>query len=213
MLHPNLRDPDRVEALRRKWADDPWLRIEPFLDEKFVADLAAELERSPYVFRAAERSRFNYQYWEHEWEPHRECTHQRCRFSRWLWGEGGQWLQDLTGIPLGPPPRQLTVSTLYRKGCYLDPHSDSDGNRQLAFVLGLTRGPLPVEAGGHLERLVVDGDAVLIGERRTAGWNSLDLFDVRTHALVHRVSLVREPARRRAVSGWFWAPGADAAQV
>lgn len=206
MLHASLRADARISHLRKEWNTHRSIRIEPFLEEATAIELLEHLRAQPFSFRAAEPSRFNFQYWELETAPHSECQHPTCTVARWWWSEGAGWLSDLTGMKLGAPPGDILVSTLYDKGCYLDPHSDSDGSRQLAFVLGLTREAMSLDDGGHLEFLGVDDGVVRVHERRLASWNSLDIFDVRDQGLVHRVSLVTKPSERRALSGWFWRP-------
>lgn len=209
MLHPSLQSRAAIDRLRARWSERRNLRIEPFLDQDIAQQLAVHLRGEPYAFRAAEPSRFNFQYWELEVVPHADCDHPRCAFGRWLWRDGAAWLGALTGMDLAPPPDKMMVSTLYDKGCYLEPHSDSDGDRRLAFVLGLTPQPRDEQGGGHLEFLEAIDGRVQVGERRAAAWNSLDVFDVRSHGFVHQVSLVTEPSERRALSGWFWNPASQ----
>jgi Rps23 Pro-64 3,4-dihydroxylase Tpa1-like proline 4-hydroxylase len=71
-------------------------------------------------------------------------------------------------------------------------------------VLGLTDEPWPADHGGHLEFLAVDGDALIVTERRPPGWNTLDLFDVTGTACLHQVPIVTCDVERRAITGWFF---------
>jgi hypothetical protein len=107
---------------------------------------------------------------------------------------------------LGPTEDWLPVC-LYRKGSYLDEHEDHGVGRAAAFVLGLTRGGWPAEAGGHLEFLADDRRTVL--ERRAPGFDTLDLYDVRPIVRWHRVPLLVEHHERLTVSGWL--PSGDEA--
>lgn len=208
-LHPTLAEPTRVSELRRQWDECRSIRIAPFLDDDNARELLTYLRGEPYELRATEPSRFNYQYWELDGTPHEhECDHPLCATGRWLWDDGATWLSRLTGMGLGPPPDRKLVSTLYSKGCFLDAHSDCDGDRQLAFVLGLTEAS-PSGAGGQLEFLGFDDSRSWVDEVRAPGWNSLDIFDVTSHRFVHQVALIDEAYERRAVSGWFWAADAD----
>lgn len=196
-----------LEPLRQQWARERNLRVHDVLAEDRARTLLDDLRQRPYELRAAEPGRFNFQYWELDVAPCAACDHPLCVFGRWWWQDGVARVSALTGLALAPPDDGHVVSTLYDKGCYLDPHSDAYERRRVAFVLGLSPTPIAPAIGGRLEFLAVDGDAVRVAESRAPGWNTLDLFDVSTHDRVHRVSLVTERCERRAISGWFWHAG------
>ena len=71
----------------------------------------------------------------------------------------------------------------------------------MAYVVGLSPEPWPAEEGGWLEFLGGPDGPVL--ERRSPGWNTLDLFDVRRPGRWHRVPILREHRARRTIAGWF----------
>lgn len=201
MLHPSLID--RAGELRARWRERPCLRIEPFLAADVAGEVDAAVAAGAWTLHA-ERGRFNYQYWRAEVEPDDDCRHPLCELARWLWTDGAAWLGAVTDLDLAAPPHRTLTATRFDRGCYLDAHSDCDGHRAVAYVLGLTRDVPAAGEGGHLEFVAADGDVVRVVDRRPPSWNSLDLFDVTDHRFVHRVPMVTRRCDRRAVSGWLF---------
>jgi len=202
LLHPRLADDAVVAELAAGFAERRSLRIDGLLADDHAAALAEALAAQPFAVktpRAAAGLRFLYL--EHGFVPEDGCDHPTCRFGRWLWSDAAALAGRITGMTVGPPADRMVTATLYTRGCYLDPHNDTDGARRLAFVLGLTREPWPAEHGGHLEFLDPDG---AVRERRPPGWNTLDLFDVTGPDHPHQVALLDLPVLRLAVSGWFY---------
>ena len=194
MLHPELRAP--------AWTGS--VRIAPFLDDAVIAALREEIRAASHELQVMTRIDFAYQYWQHTYVPDEACDHVMCRFGRWLWSDGAAWIADYTGIACAAPPERQVVATHYDKGSFLDPHNDTNNERKVAFVLGLTIDTWPAEEGGWLEFLSSDGVAVSVAERRPPGWNTLDVFDVRAPTRSHAIPIVRRRAERRAISGWLY---------
>ncbi len=208
MLHASLRAPGAIDALAKRWSESGNLRIEPFLAEDVAQAALAAMQGEGMTLKAA-LSPLRYQYFELLYTPEDACDHVLCRLGRWLWTDGVDLVSRITGMALGPPPARVMNCTLYTRGCYLDPHNDYDGERQVTYIIGMTREAWPADHGGHLEFLDVDPRRVTVRERRPPGWNTLDLFDVSEPRHIHRVPLVRHPADRRAITGWLY--GAPAA--
>lgn len=198
MLHPRLADPAELAALRDAWRASPNLRIESFLDEEEARALYEAIRRAPHELQLADVEHLPMQYWAFAQVPDADCDHVVCRAGRWFWSDGVALISQITGLALEPPPDRQLVATHYDKGCFLDPHNDFNGSRKIAFVLGLTEESGPVEDGGWLEFL---GTAP---EKRPPGWNTLDVFDVRSPDRPHAVPIVTRRAERRALSGWFY---------
>jgi Rps23 Pro-64 3,4-dihydroxylase Tpa1-like proline 4-hydroxylase len=203
-LHPRLRDPAEIAALREAWQRAHALRIGRFLDDDAALALRDALRDCLHQLQTPHDDTLSFQYWAFPQQPDLECDHVVCRTSRWLWTEGVAWVAELIGIELAGPEDRILVSTLYDKGSYLDPHNDWNGSRKVAYVLGLTEGSWPAEDGGWLEFLTADDDGVHVLERRPPGWNTLDLFDVRSPDRPHAIPIVRRRLERRAISGWFY---------
>lgn len=216
MLNPHLDLP----ALQLAWAAQRNLRVTDVLKAEVATALLAALRLQPYQLRSGPApgegpGALGFQYGECTLVPEVDCDHVTCAFARWWHGPGRTWLAHLTGMALTSPEDARIVATLYGKGCYLEAHNDFDGQRALAYVLGLTPGQWPAEEGGHLEFLAMGAmDAVV--ERRPPGFNTLDIFDVSriegpggsvargpTFGPVHRIPLVTQHVERRAISGWF----------
>lgn len=205
MLHESLRSDESIARLRAAWALEPNLRIQPFLEEAAAQALLAALREQPHELLAGtpDVGGLQLQYLRYAFTPERACEHAVCEFGRWLHSEAVAWASRVTGKALASTPDGKVLATLYTQGSYLDAHNDYDGQRAVAFVIGLTPEPIPERLGGHLEFLGADDERVFVAERRAPAWNALDLFLVEAPDRPHRVSLVREPVERRAVSGWF----------
>ena len=199
MIQVDLHDP----ALRAQWAATRNLRIEGFLQEPLAQALLAELRELPHKLALPTVPRLKYQMACHENYPDPACEHPVCRFVHFWLGEGREQLSQFVGEALDAPPSGMVLSTLYTKGCYLDPHNDQEGSRALAFVLGLTEDSWPAEEGGWLEFLGYGPEGVRVVERRPPGWNTLDLFDVRLPGRIHRIPMLLQHRERRVLSGWF----------
>ena len=202
-LHPIWNEPGAVAALTEHWEETRNLRIEPLLAEEVASELLERLESQPYRLQSASRDgALALQYWGLGMLPGGEMAD----FVTWLHGDLGAWIAGWTRRKLAPPADGQLLSTLYTKGCYLDPHNDYDGERELAYVLGLTPASWPAEEGGWLEFLEPSGRTIGVAERRPPGWNTLDLFDVSQPTCpAHRVSLLTGRQHRRVVAGWYYA--------
>lgn len=203
MLAAELKDPTRFAELQAAWRQRGRLRIEGFLAEGEAEALRAELREQPFELRVPGPDEFlSMQYWSFALTPARAEVPRCAAFLRWFYGEGRDWLGELTGRSLARPIDDKVVGTLYAKGCYLDTHNDAREGRSLAFVLGLTQGSWPAEEGGHLEYLRFEEGQVRVEERCAPGWNTLDLFPA-DPAPLHRIPLMSEQHERRAITGWF----------
>jgi hypothetical protein len=203
LLHPRLRDPANVAALADQFRATSSLRIDDVLADDAATALADALAVQPFALKSP-RGPLRFLYFEHAFVPEPGCDHVTCSAGRWLWSEAAELAGAIAGRPLAPPADRMVTATLYSRGCYLDPHNDTDESRSVAFVLGLTRERWPAERGGYLEFLTTTAGQVGVRERRAPGWNTLDLFDVRTPAHIHRIPLLQEPVLRVAISGWFY---------
>ena len=204
MIHPDTRA--RAPELAERWRETGSMRIEPFLEPAVADELLASLRGLPHVIREPSQPGLRFLFYELAIVPEEGCDHITCRLGRWLFGDGCAWLRDVTGLVLKPPRDRRLVATAYGKGCYLEPHNDVDGNRVLAYVIGLSPATWPARDGGHLE-FVEPGDgpgALTVCERRAPGWNTLDIFDVRKPGRTHRVPILTRARERRAFSGWFY---------
>lgn len=211
MLHPTLLADEALSEWRARWRAERCLRIAPFLREDIAEALLTALRPQAFTLIATISATLSFQYFSFTLKPEDSCDHVLCHFGRWLWTDGAEWLSALTDMPLGPPDDRLLQSSLYTKGCYLDVHNDYDGTRQIAFIIGLTRtltgGDAPVHSadiGGQLEFLRAAPEGAELVERRPAGWNTLDIFDVRAPDRLHRVPVVTRALERRAISGWLY---------
>ncbi|MCO5171199.1 MAG: 2OG-Fe(II) oxygenase [Planctomycetes bacterium] len=205
-LHPRLRDPAALVALAAEYrAAGGSVRVSDVLAPGLADALPGLLLSLPFSAH-------------HVQDAHVRCFFWRCVIVPPPEGPGalpppldllGRFvLEDLpalasaiTGRPVRGPVEACLPVCLYRKGSYLDAHEDHGLDRAVAFVLGLTRASWPAEAGGHLEFLADDREAVL--ERRPPGFDTLDLYDVRPVVRWHRVPLLVEHVERLTVSGWL----------
>lgn len=189
-------------AQRAAWAAREGLRIEGFLPPGQAEALLAALRALPHPLRASEGA-LGFLYGECTLVPEPDCDHPLCAFGRWWHDAGRAFVADLSGLALASPADHRVVGMHYGKGGYLDCHNDYDGQRAVAYVLGLTPAAWPWEEGGHLEFVAVEGDAEVLVERRPPGFNTLDLFDVSTGGPLHRVPILTAHHERRTISGWF----------
>ncbi len=203
MIHPSLTDPAVIAALSSAWKRTHSLRIAPLLEESAAQAVLEALREQPVTLLASPPGSFRYQYWAISYHPDEIEDPTLAALGRWLHGPMAALCSAVTGRSLGPPPGGRVLSTLYTRGCYLDAHNDIDGAREVAYVLGLSPERWPVSEGGHLEFLQADHRAVTACERRPAGWNCLDLFDVTEHAPLHQVSLLLTDRERRVFAGWL----------
>ena len=210
MLHPDLQTADAIASLQSRWRACASLRLEPFLAPDTASGLLTTLRRQPFTLMATVSPNLSFQYYSFALRPDDVCDHVLCDFGRWMWTDFARWMSSWTGLELAPPTDRLLQSSLYTKGCYLDPHNDWDGQRQVAFIIGLTPSPPEPRNGGHLEFLTTGAEGVQLAERRAPGWNTLDVFDVREPVRLHRIPLVTEPVERRAISGWLYPAAGDA---
>lgn len=204
MIHPDLLAPGATDALAAAWAERGSLRIAPLLAPEAAEAVEAALMQQPMSLLSPAPGGFRYQYWALSYHPDETTDPTLAALGRWIHGGLAALCSKLTGRRLGPPADGRLLSTLYTRGCYLDPHNDADGRRSVAYVIGLSRPSWPASEGGHLEFLSVSGGAVVVSERRLAGWNSLDLFDVSARAPLHRVPPLLTDRQRRVFAGWLY---------
>lgn len=197
-LHPGLDLP----ALATRWQASRNLRIEGFLQPEVAGLLVDAVRLQPHTLRTG-NGPLTFLYGECTLIPEPACDHPTCAFARWWHTTGRVVIEGITGQRLRSPDDQRVVATHYGKGAYLDAHNDFDGQRAVAYVLGLTRSSWPAEEGGHLEFLGVEGSEVVVLERRAPGFNTLDLFEVSQNPPPHRIPIVTGHHERRAISGWF----------
>jgi Rps23 Pro-64 3,4-dihydroxylase Tpa1-like proline 4-hydroxylase len=205
--------PAAAAEVARTWALSGNLRLDGALPPPVADALEAALRAQ--AFELTRSAVDMYQYWRSDLYYDSVCDHVLCALGRWIHQEGPSVVGRLVGVPLRAPEDELISANLYTKGSYLDIHNDFGKGRAVAFVFGLTRDPWGAEEGGWLE-FVARGrawDEVTPEERdatpevvlaRPPGWNTLDLFDVRTPDRWHRVTIVRTWRQRVTVSGWFY---------
>lgn len=204
MIAPGLDPPP--EALRVRWAEQRRLRIDGWLHAGLAEALLEHTRSLPHHLVQPGPTRLRYQLALAETRPD-PTGGPLARFAAWWFGPGRAWVEALVGEPLLPPPEGTLVSTLYTRGCYLDPHNDQAPGRAVAFVVGLSPTPWPVEDGGWLEFMDFGAEGVELTEQRPPGFNTLDLFDVRAPGQIHRIPMLRVDHERRVLSGWFHAAG------
>lgn len=197
-------DPAVRAETARAWRDRRNLRLHDVLADDAIATLHDAVAVLGHPLRATTAPDFAYQYGALASPPEDSCDHVWCQFARWWWDDGAAFVSAITGRRARPPADRVLMSTLFRRGSYLDPHNDHDGSRRIAYVLGLTRDAWPAEHGGHLEFLAVRDGAVVVTERRPPGWNTLDLFDVVGTNRLHQVPILTTDVERRAIPGWFY---------
>ena len=203
-LNPLHARESAISELEQRWNTHPNLRIHDFLTEEASTELHAALSKRTLFFHTTRPGSFRYQYWADAIHIDTEPDPQAGSFARWLYSEAMDWIGAWTGQALHPPPDRQLITTLYTRGCYLDPHNDADGKRAIAFVIGLTPETWPESEGGSLEFLESDSKNVRIAESRAPGWNTIDLFSVHDRTFVHRVPMLRTDRYRRALAGWFY---------
>jgi hypothetical protein len=206
MIRPALDPPP--QDLRARWRATRNLRVDPFLSADVARAVQGELRGLPHRLQPPRTD--DLQYLMAAWEsyPDEGCDHAVCRLTAWWFDAGLRWVEQLIGEPLDAPPDRMMVSTLYGKGCYLDPHNDKAEDRAIAFVLGFTDETWPADEGGWLEFLRFDATTVEVIERRPPGFGTLDLFDVRVPDRIHQIPLLVAHHERRVMSGWFHRPSA-----
>lgn len=203
-LHPDLLGEQVKENLSLKWKNRSNLRLEPFLHEHKTRGILEEIQKRPFHLRATSPGQFRFQYWQMTIPFHGEDETILGDFCRWFTKDFCEWTSSWTGRDLQINGDEQLLSTLYTKGCYLDPHNDFDGKRNVAYILGLTRQKWKYLDGGYLEFLSTSKDGYEVAERREPGWNSLDLFDVSLKRHLHQVSMLKEKHERRVFAGWLY---------
>lgn len=193
----------RAEAAAA-WRETGSVRIEGVLADDVVTTVRDAIAALAHPLIAAAAPDFAFQYGALSSPPEERCDHVWCQFARWWWVDGVALVDNITGMRLRPPRDRVLTSTLFRRGSFIDPHNDFDRTRRCAYVLGLTDQTWPHELGGHLEFLAVEGDGVIVTERRAPGWNTLDLFDVTGTDRLHQVPILTTDVERRAITGWFY---------
>lgn len=203
-LSPRWDDPAARAALAATWREAGRIRIPEVLAPDAARDLRDAVRELPHPFTADHAPAFAFQYGAFVMAPEEDCDHVWCSFGRWWWTQGLAFVAEVTGMELAPPVDRTVVSTLLRRGAFLDAHNDHDEKRRCAYVLGLTEGAWPAEEGGHLEFVALRDEELVVIERRPPGWNTLDVFDVSQPTQWHRVPMVMRDHERRAISGWFY---------
>jgi hypothetical protein len=203
-LHPRLQDPAVIHQLSETWARTRSLRLTPLMTEASAKLVLDALLESPFSLLAPEPGQFRYQFWGLSFTPEDDVNPVLAAFGEWLLSDVVRLCTTITSQALTPTSDRKLLSTLYCRGCYLDAHNDADGQRRVAYVVGLTEARWPAEEGGHLEFLDVQRGGVVVTERRPPGWNSLDLFDVFERHPLHRVQPLLNDHPRRVFSGWFY---------
>lgn len=205
-VHPRLLDPEVLAALASEYATAGGsIRVPQVLAPGLADALPDALRALPFSAHCLH-------------DEHVRCFFWRCvvaipgpaeeplpapldRLARFVTHDLPALASAITGRRVLGPTEDWIPVCLYQKGSYLDAHEDHGVGRASAFVLGLTRGAWPPEAGGHLEFLADDRATVV--ERRAPGWDTLDLYDVRPVVRWHRVPLLVEHVERLTVSGWL----------
>ena len=204
MIDPSLQPiPD---GIRRQWEDTRRIRIDGFLQPNVAQAVLADLRQRPHRLALPDTPQLQFQMATHKHYPDATCDHAACNLVAWWFDEGLSWVNDLVGESFVSPPSGHLLSTLYTKGCYLDPHTDTNPGRAIAFVLGFTEEQWPHHEGGYLEFLRYTDADIEVTERRRPGFNTLDLFDIREHRMVHHIPVLTTHRERRALSGWFHEP-------
>ena len=207
-IHAHMNDQQalaraRQETLRAAWAGRRSLRVVGLLSPSvcvMLRDTLREVEH-PLVLSPTDRYR------QHSYRPGAAEVPRLERFGRWLQQGFVDWVAGWTGEALASAPSGRVSATLLTRGSRLGLRSDADGQRALAFIIGLTPSPWPAAEGGHLElcRRTARGEVELI-ERRPPGWGTLDLFDVSDPEVLYRVPALTEDREARAVVGWLHRP-------
>ncbi len=199
-MNPRLRDETLFAELQAQWQAERCLRIEDFMDGAAAREIRDALRAEAHTLTSEPAWVLSYQFFRFSWQAEENCDHGICRFGRWWKTDAVAWINRLTGRDLVVDPHKMMHATLYGKGCFLEPHNDYDGRRQIAYVVGLTEDSWPRTEGGHLEMLRADRV-----EHQAPGFGSLDLFDVSDEATAptHRIPLLTRPVERRAFGGWL----------
>ncbi|MEL6348932.1 MAG: 2OG-Fe(II) oxygenase family protein [Myxococcota bacterium] len=195
--HPSLHPQDFTPI----WTRRGNVRLQPLWNPEDAQALRSALRTTPHTLQAGlPEDPLRYQYWTATWNRDDAPLPALAELHRWIEQELRVLAEQISGMRLLSPPDGLVMSVLYGRGCYLDAHNDADGQRAVAYVLGLTDDRWPAEEGGHLEFFRQDR----VVERRPPGWNSLDLFHVEHHrSFVHQVPMVTTHRERRVIAGWF----------
>jgi len=201
-LHPSLTN--RGKELQEQWKRAPNLRLQPFIKGEKLQDILTEMRKRPFHLQATEPGQFRFQYWAFNQSFFQDDNSVLGDFCRWFRGDFSDWISSWTGRSVGIRTQDQILSTLFTKGCYLDPHNDFDGKRSIAYVIGLSTDSWPRKDGGHLEFLAPTTNGYEVKESRPPGWNCIDLFDVTQTVYLHQVSLVTEKHERRAFAGWLY---------
>ena len=204
-LHPRLQEPKTVQRLAAIWQRRGSIRLAPLMAEEDAQRVLAALNAQSFSLYAPEPGTFRYQFWVRSFTPEDDALAPvLAAFGRWLLSDVVALCAAITGQVLAPADDRKLLAALYSRGCYLDPHNDSDGARRVAYVVGLTEDCWPASEGGHLEFLSVAQGVVTVTERRPPGWNSLDLFDVFERQPLHQVPPLLTDRARRVFAGWFY---------
>ena len=205
MIRPEL-DPPPPDLIAQ-WQTHGIVRVERFFRDEVAEEALRALREAPHHLTVPTRTDLAYLMASSEHRADPTSGSPLARMVAWWFTEGRAWVTALTGHDLVAPPSGVLLSTLYTKGCYLEPHNDQAPSRVLAFILGFTAETWEPSEGGYLEFLDTDASGQLHRTRRAPGFNTLDLFDVREGAFVHEIPILRTHRERRVMSGWFHRPG------
>lgn len=202
-LHPRLREPAGIEPIRRLWAEERCLRIDRVLRPGLADELHDSASSGPFELFERREADVSVLLWRRlvSWsEAHPELEAVLRRDLPAL-------LSAVCGRTLTPPEGTGAAFDLFKKGCYLDAHTDQAPHRVVAWVLGLTRDRWPAAEGGHLEFLEPDHQTVR--SSRPPGFDTLDAYAIYPMLRPHRVPLLTTHRTRLATNGWLGGEVAD----
>jgi hypothetical protein len=200
-------DPKHLEAAtldeyRKTWRDHGVLRIAPLLPEQLARRAHRELRVLPYRVAEPDQTGIAFRYWHCALQPEPACEHTLCAIGRWLHGDAVQWIGQITGEELAPPPEAVVMATCYDKGCYLDAHDDLGRGRAIAYAVELTPEPWSEAEGGFLEE--IDATTGHVIASHPPPWNTLVLYRVATDRPQRRIPILLDHLERRGLRGWYY---------
>lgn len=107
------------------------------------------------------------------------------------------WVSEITRVAIDAAATEVTTHA-YADGDYLRHHSDTDGNRRLAFIVYLTP-DWTAEQGGALHVIGHDLTEIAI----QAKFNRFVMFDVMAHREHFIAPITAQETPRLTIGGWF----------